>query len=229
MLASSLRTPRAQTPTPVAVVQVAASGAVIVVVILAGLVIRVTSGATLVDLRVLNAFAAIQNTALTAIAFGVDWVFSPPIAAVIVVLAGAGVWIVTRRLRAVVLFVGVAVLPWLGSEVVKLIVRRPRPDPASLAHPLLASPPSFSFPSGHTCFALALCLALLTVAWSTRARPFLIAISVVIPVTTGLSRIYLGVHYPTDVLASLAYTAAAAAAVTVLGRMILARVDRHGE
>jgi membrane-associated phospholipid phosphatase len=229
MLVSSLRAPREQTSRPIPVVQLVASGAVIVVVILAGLAIRVTSGVTAVDLRVLNAFAVVQTPALTAVAFGVDWLFSPPIAAVIVVLAGAGVWLATRRVRPVVVFVGVTVLPWLGSEVVKLIVRRPRPDPAALTHPLLSTPPSFSFPSGHTCFALALCLALLTVAWSTRARPFLIGAAVVIPVTTGLTRMYLGVHYLTDVVASLAYTAAAAAVVIILGRMILARVGRHGE
>lgn len=229
MLAPSQHTPLAQTRRPLAAVPLVASGAVIVLVIVAGLAIRATSGVTAVDLRVLNALAALQNPALTAAAFGIDWLFSPPIATVIVVLTGAGVWFVTRRMRAVVVFLGVALLPWFGSEVIKMIVRRPRPDPTALTHPLLATPPSFSFPSGHTCFALALCLALLTVAWSTRARPFLIVAAVVIPVLTGFTRMYLGVHYLTDVVASLAYAAAAATVVVLLGGVILARVGRHGE
>jgi membrane-associated phospholipid phosphatase len=229
MLAPSPHVPRAQARTPLAVVPLVASGAVVMLVIVAGLAIRATSGVTAVDLRLLNALAALQSPVLTAVAVGVDWLFSPPIATVILVLAGAGVWLVTRRMHAVVVFLGVAVLPWLGSEVIKMIVRRPRPDPTVLTHPLLSTPPSFSFPSGHTCFALALCLALLTVAWSTRARPFLIVAAIVIPVLTGFTRMYLGVHYLTDVVASLAYTAAAATVVIILGGAILARVGRHGE
>ncbi|WP_431280327.1 phosphatase PAP2 family protein [Leifsonia poae] len=233
MLSPAVRPSRTPTPTPAVrplpVAPLGVSGALIVLVILTGLAIRATTGVTAVDLRILNAISTIQTPALTALAFGVDRLFSPPFAALIVVVAGAVVLLVTRRIRPVIVFACVAVIPWLGSEVVKQIVRRPRPDPAALTHPLTSTPASFSFPSGHTAFAVAFCLALLTVAWSTRARPYLIVAAVVIPLLTAFTRMYLGVHYLTDVVASLLLTTSAAAIVVILGGAILTRVGRHGE
>ena len=80
-------------------------------------------------------------------------------------------------------------------------VHRPRPPVVRLD----AAPPTSSFPSGHTAAAVALygCIAIL-VLWIYGRRPATRAAAVVlccIPVAVGLSRVYRGMHYPSDVLA----------------------------
>lgn len=82
--------------------------------------------------------------------------------------------------------------------VAKLLVGRARP---SALEPLVALPGDPSFPSGHamqvTAFALA---ALLALAPTTmRGRWFVLALVVIVFV--GASRLYLQVHFPSDVLA----------------------------
>lgn len=75
-------------------------------------------------------------------------------------------------------------------------VTRPRPF---LVHPLVTGlvipPDEFSFPSGHT--AAACVMAVVAGAYLPAILPLLLALAMLI----GLSRIYLGVHFPTDVLA----------------------------
>jgi undecaprenyl-diphosphatase len=60
---------------------------------------------------------------------------------------------------------------------------------------------TYSFPSGHAMGSATLCMALVLLCWPTRGRwPVLIA-SVVFVLLVGTSRVYLGVHYPSDILA----------------------------
>jgi undecaprenyl-diphosphatase len=70
---------------------------------------------------------------------------------------------------------------------------------------------NYSFPSGHAMGSMTLAVALVLLAWPTRWRcPVLAAMAVLVPMV-GLSRVYLGVHYPSDILAgwtaALAWTA----------------------
>lgn len=100
----------------------------------------------------------------------------------------------------------VVILMLVGSalaESVKFLVERPRP-PASAA--LIALPTSASFPSGHAMAGIVLAgtLALMLIA-SRIPRAARIVGSVVILATgmlIGISRVYLGVHFFSDVLAS---------------------------
>ena len=111
--------------------------------------------------------------------------------------------------------------------VVKGIVERPRP-PAEAA---LTHANDFSFPSGHAAattavFALLVWLALTHLRGAVRLVA--VATGVTVMLAVGLSRIYLGVHYPTDVMAGWLVGAALAFAswliVCVLGRLVSRRL-----
>ncbi|MBF6023548.1 phosphatase PAP2 family protein [Lysobacter niastensis] len=83
----------------------------------------------------------------------------------------------------------------------------------------IAPEANFSFPSGHAMGSMTLACVLVLLAWRTRWRwPLLLALLPFV-VLVGLSRVYLGVHYPSDILAGWAAAMAWAVAVflTVYG------------
>ena len=84
------------------------------------------------------------------------------------------------------------------NVVLRHLVARPRPwlDVAGLI-PLVAEHDPNSFPSGHTSAALAAACAW----WHTLPRRWMRVFGLVMAVLMGLSRLYVGVHYPSDVLA----------------------------
>jgi membrane-associated phospholipid phosphatase len=79
---------------------------------------------------------------------------------------------------------------------VKLIVRRPRPVLEGLP-PLGGAPSSLSFPSAHATSSFAVAAAM------TRVEP-VAAVAFLLAAALSLGRPYLGMHYPSDVLAGIA-------------------------
>jgi undecaprenyl-diphosphatase len=83
-----------------------------------------------------------------------------------------------------------------------LLIHRPRPP----VHRLDVVPPTSSYPSGHTAAAIVLYVGLAVIALHTGARRWLrvlaVWVAVLVPVGVAFSRLYRGMHYPTDVLAS---------------------------
>ena len=91
----------------------------------------------------------------------------------------------------------IAIAATLANGPAKLLVRRRRPT--SLRHvPLLATPRSSSFPSGHSASAFAFATA--TSAEIPLLGPALLPLAAVV----AYSRVYTGVHYPSDVIAGAA-------------------------
>ena len=65
----------------------------------------------------------------------------------------------------------------------------------------IAPESSFSFPSGHAMGSMTLAAVLVLLAWNTRWRWPVFVVASVFAALVGLSRVYLGVHYPSDILA----------------------------
>lgn len=122
---------------------------------------------------------------------------------VVCLLAGAFVgYLLLRGQHSAAILLLVSVLGGLLlNDLLKMIFDRPRPD---LALPSLRVFSS-SFPSGH---AVLSCVAYLTIgALVTRRAPaahirtYVMGIAVFLVLLIGTTRVYLGVHYPSDVLA----------------------------
>lgn len=88
----------------------------------------------------------------------------------------------------------------INNMIIKEVVARPRPwhDVEGLVY-VLFEPSVNSFPSGHTCSSFAAANA-----WRKLApRRWIKVTGMVMAVCMGLSRLYIGVHYPTDVLVGM--------------------------
>ena len=106
------------------------------------------------------------------------------------------------------------------SNLLKVAFDRPRPPVEHPEiHPLVAVPSSASMPSGHAAGAFAAAVAVGLV--HPRLRWPLIALAALI----ALSRVWLGVHYPSDVIAGAALGSAVAYAAWRLAAIIAARTS----
>ncbi|HZV27115.1 MAG TPA: phosphatase PAP2 family protein [Acidothermaceae bacterium] len=122
----------------------------------------------------------------------------PVVALAVIVMITAG--LVFRRWREP-LFVATAIVGEVAIFIITtFVVHRPRPNVVRLDH----APPTSSFPSGHTAAAVALCgsIAALVVFYGARTvwRRLAIAVAILFPIAVAASRLYRGMHYPTDVL-----------------------------
>jgi undecaprenyl-diphosphatase len=151
------------------------------------------------DLQMLQAIASHRDTTLTTIAGIVTDAGSFALLAPLSIA-----FLLLRRwkrpfddIALLVIAAGSALLP----IVTKVIVARPRPTIEALSHLT-----SLSFPSEHTTQAAAVYLTIaimLSTGLNRGWRELVIVIAVVIALAVAWSRVYLGVHYPTDVIAGL--------------------------
>lgn len=140
-----------------------------------------------------------------------------------VTVTAVGHFVATRNRLTASIIAGSSIGAMTLGELLKVIVDRPRPDLAPHAVDVFTA----SFPSGHAMSAAAAYLtlgALAAAAQSARAaRAVLIAAAITVTVLVGLSRIYLAVHWPTDVLAG--WSAGALWAIACLA--LLRRLQRR--
>lgn len=77
-----------------------------------------------------------------------------------------------------------------------------RPRPQLWPHIIVEN--GASFPSGHSTFSAAVATVFIISCWHTRHRYIALTVGILFALSMGLSRMLLGVHYPTDVLAGWA-------------------------
>ena len=104
--------------------------------------------------------------------------------------------VVTRRPAAALLLVITVAGERLLVEQLKDWVARPRPS----LEPLWLIPQSLAFPSGHSANSVTAFAAVALVTTGSRWRWATTVSALVLSVMVGLSRVYLGVHWPTDVI-----------------------------
>jgi undecaprenyl-diphosphatase len=135
---------------------------------------------------------------LTEVMLALSWIGSPAVLTAAVTLVAGLLW--WRGLKDDALLLGAAALGGMAlDEVMKLHFKRLRPDvPWAFVHEH-----SFSFPSGHSVLAMVLCGVIVYKTQdklsSNWAKAALMVGAFLMVVGIGVSRVYLGVHYPSDV------------------------------
>ncbi|MBI4311683.1 MAG: phosphatase PAP2 family protein [Chloroflexi bacterium] len=154
---------------------------------------------------------------------GVSFVGDDPLA-IGGVLAVAGVLAILRRRPEAAAFLGVLAFD-LALRLPKALVDRPRP--AEDVVRVLESGTSGSFPSGHAFHAVlfwGLAIAIVVPRIRSAAlRRIATAGILALIAATAFSRIYLGAHWPTDVLGAAAYGVVALAALVYAHRLLKAK------
>jgi undecaprenyl-diphosphatase len=119
----------------------------------------------------------------------------------VMVLAIAGFLAMTRKSHAALLVLASVTGGVLISQTMKWAYARPRPDLVPHGAEVFTA----SFPSGHSMMSAVVYLTLGALLARTQpdrtVKAYILTIAVMLTVLVGTSRVYLGVHWPTDVLA----------------------------
>lgn len=175
-----------------------------------------------VDRAVNSVNAAILDDAARVL----DAVDRPVVVAgvLLVVFAAAALVWNWRRALGISIVTG---LGWLTTIGVKLLVDMPRPDATSLAHLVPVDPATQSFPSGHTVFLAALTTALV-LGCRSRADWLVGGVGAIAVLVMGWSRLYLGVHYPADILGGVLNGIGGALLFAGIWNLLARRIWREG-
>jgi undecaprenyl-diphosphatase len=147
--------------------------------------------------------------AVTLTKFGVFWGVFPVAAVVLLILFKQ------RRWRSLAYLTTTLLGSIVINRTAKVLLHRVRPH-------LWESPaPEFDygFPSGHAMSSMTLVAALLILTWHSRWRLPVLVVGGLFVLTIGWTRLYLGVHYPSDILAGWMASVAWAVGVSVLLRL----------
>jgi undecaprenyl-diphosphatase len=143
----------------------------------------------------------------------------------IITVAAIAALLIYRRYAQAVVFGVTVVLAQLAAELIKAFIGRPRPDLVSHLDLTYAS----SFPSGHAVMSPVIYFTLALIIAETEiqrpARIMLVAGAVMVVIAIGVSRVYLGVHWPNDVLGGWALGSGIALSAWVVLRRLR---RRHG-
>ena len=151
------------------------------------------------DKPVISFFRSIENPILTKIYLWFTFIGDTPMVITIFLLSMAFLYFVLKHRIQLIFLLIVLVGSTLINNVLKIIYQRERPIEYRLADAT-----GFSFPSGHAMASFTLYVALSFLIWkqipSKLGRTLVIITTSLMIIMIGTSRIYLGVHYPSDIL-----------------------------
>ncbi len=170
------------------------------------------------DARTYDWFVAHRTPALTTALTFVTRCFDPLVVPFLAAAAAGTIVLVRRDPRgALTVVLGLSAASAV-TQVVKLAVGRARPPDATQ---LVSAEQNVSFPSGHSNSSAALLVLValvLTSGAATAARAAAVSLALLLAGCVAVSRLYLGVHYVSDVVAGLLLGTAVALLATFIAR-----------
>lgn len=169
-------------------------------------------------LGIVRAVQTVQSPALTVVMKGASLIGS---VGTYFLLISFLYWCVDER-RGFRLAVAALVSAWV-NDVLKVLFRQPRPynlDPGVE----LSREPTYGLPSGHAQGAVVFCG--IVGAWLR--KPLVIVLTVLFPLLVSFSRVYLGVHFPTDIFGAWLLGAAVLVGYFLLGPRLEAALKAAG-
>ena len=167
------------------------------------------------DLSTTRWVQSFQSARMDALMTGVS-VLGNPISVAIQVAVIAGTFLLTGRRKAALLVLLIPAII-LTNDGLQWVIGRPRPSPTMVVQ--LIETNSGSFPSGHVVWATALVVCLLLLVKAKQQRYLRLAfwtLLVAFALLTGLSRIYLGAHWLSDVIGGYGFGALSAVGLFTL-------------
>lgn len=133
----------------------------------------------------------LDRLASTLTSLGTSWGVLPGSILLVGFLFARQRW--RQGLYALTTMLGAALI----SRTLKVLFHRERPHFWDLFFPL---PADFSFPSGHALFSLTFVITVIVLAWNSRWRWVVVLMGGSFAIAIAWTRLYLGVHYPSDIL-----------------------------
>lgn len=157
---------------------------------------------THLDRSIMELSFSLRNDGLTKFA-GEVTALGSTIVLTIFTCIGTAILILKRRWSAGLQLASVALTAGLVTRTAKAFFERERPSD----FPMLAQVGNLSYPSGHSLASTAIYFTLALIVGKTfamKSRRYLcLSLIALLPLAIGLTRIYLGVHYPSDVAAGI--------------------------
>jgi undecaprenyl-diphosphatase len=123
-------------------------------------------------------------------------------------------------LYTIMTFLGAITISYTG----KIIVHRARPHLWELVYQIGSD---YSFPSGHAMSSMSFAFVLIILTWNSSWRWLMIIFGSLFAIAIAWTRLYLGVHYPSDILGGWMIAIAWSIVVLLIGRLLLTQLIKE--